>query len=92
MAYRADDGKRSNWDGNSAYGTALSEDRIQWDRLQKERIISENDSSNWATLWVSAFVFDDGVYYLYLEVDGPPVFSGARVNIVFYEGNLKVGN
>ncbi len=86
MIYRSDAGD-GTWGTNSAFGLATSKDGISWKRAQKEYILSEDDVSNWRTVWSTAFTKHNGAYHLFVEYDGPPVY-GTRVNHTIFEGKI----
>lgn len=83
MIYRTDNGD-GTWGGNSAYGMAKSWDGINWQRVQDKPVISEDDISNWMTIWSFAFLKEQEYYHIFLEYDGPPVYA-TRVNHAVYK-------
>lgn len=87
MVYRSDAGD-GTWGTNSAFGLATSKDGISWTRAQKDAILSEDDVSNWRTIWSTALIKHDGVYHLFVEYDGPPVY-GTRVNHATFDGKIS---
>ena len=83
VVYRSENGD-GTWGGNSSYGIAKSQDGITWERIQAGPVLSENDVSNWRTVWSCGLIKNTGSLHLFLEYDGPPVFK-TRVNHAVYD-------
>ncbi len=87
MLYRTDNGHFS-WGDGTAYGIALSDDGVSWQRRQDSPVLSEDDFTAWHTVWAVALMRHDGVYYIFTETDGRGVI-GTRINLAAYEGLLS---
>ena len=86
MVYRSDNAD-GTFGANSSYGIATSKNGLSWTRIQKDAILSEDDVSNWMTVWSLAFIKYKEAYHLFIEYDGPPVY-GTRINHATYTGKI----
>jgi predicted GH43/DUF377 family glycosyl hydrolase len=50
-----------------SFGLAVSDDGINWERIFDEPIIADSDVAR-RGLWFSELAYNDGVYYVYLEI------------------------
>lgn len=78
-----------SWTGaqqNQSIGFAISEDGIAWERVNDEAVYSSKDTAR-RSIWFTGLAYDDGVYYVYLELqrgyqDQTDIYAGT------YEANL----
>lgn len=83
MLYRAFVGGQRD----RSYGIALSEDGITWERAFDAPIISDEDV-NRRGLWFSELEYQDGVYYLYLEIQRG-YQNQTDIYVGTFEGSLR---
>jgi predicted GH43/DUF377 family glycosyl hydrolase len=77
-------------DTQRAYGLAVSEDGIAWERLSDEPLIDEdgalydNFPAQTRGMWFSELAYHDGTYYVYLELQ-----RGLRFQTDIYAGSFE---
>lgn len=80
-----------NNDTSRAYGIAISEDGITWERVSDRPLIDENGSlydnfpAQTRGMWFSELAYHNGTYYIYLELQ-----RGLRFQTDIYSGTFEL--
>ena len=86
MLYRADSGTNS-WADDTGYGLAISQDGLNWTRIQDNPVVSENELNDIRTLWSVALAYYDETFFIYFSADGFG-FRGTQMYVATYQGSL----
>ncbi len=86
MFYRTDKGS-NNWNIRSAYGVAISDDGINWQRRQDTPVLAADMSAYFYTVWGSVLLYHEDTYYFWVQSDGN--FRGTKVQLATYSGSFR---
>jgi predicted GH43/DUF377 family glycosyl hydrolase len=88
MIYLATNGSGKFTIGEFSFGVASSPDGIQWNKSDRNPVLSNQDHLQWLQAFLATLLYVQGTYFLYFDFVTTSA-SGTNVYLATYSGSLK---